>query len=191
MKLAQLNELILQALEHERCGVRLYEAAVACALSPELQQEWARYLTQTRGHVSALEDVCKALGIDLETQTSGRAVARHLGSAQVVAIEMARQAGNTEAAQLTAAECIVLAETKDHLNWQLLGQCAEQLPAEQAKVLLDAHDRIEREEDEHLYHTKSWCRELWRESLGLAGAEPAQQRHGISFAPAPSDLAAE
>jgi hypothetical protein len=34
------------------------------------------------------------------------------------------EAGPPEAAQLVAAECVVEAETKDHLNWELLGQFA-------------------------------------------------------------------
>ena len=29
-------------------------------------------------------------------------------------------------AELTAAECVVNAETKDHMNWELLGSLAEQ-----------------------------------------------------------------
>ena len=36
----------------------------------------------------------------------------------------------------------------------------------------DAYDEVEDEEDEHLYHTKGWCRELWLGSLGLDAALP-------------------
>ena len=172
-KIPQLEELILQSLEHERGGVKLYEAALECAVRPELREEWQRYATETQQHVAALEGVCKALGIDAERATVGRAVVRHVGSALVLAIKMARSQGTREAAQLVAAENIVLAETKDHLDWELLGECAARLPAEQAKVLLDAYEEIGRQEDEHLYCTKSWCRELWRESLGLTAAAGA------------------
>ena len=31
-------------------------------------------------------------------------------------------AGDPAAAQIVAAECVVLAETKDHLDWELLGE---------------------------------------------------------------------
>lgn len=189
MKFDQLEELVLQSLEHERCGVSLYEAALECAVRPELQEEWRQYLTETRRHVTALEDVCKALGIDADRKTVGRAIVRHIGSALVLAIKMARAANNPEAAQLVAAENIVLAETKDHLDWELLGQCAEQLPHEQAKVLLGAYEQIGRQEDEHLYHTKSWCRELWRQSLGLRA--PALLRFGASVEPVNAEQAAE
>jgi len=34
-------------------------------------------------------------------------------------------------------------------------------------VLKEAHEQVEDEEDEHLYHTMGWARELWMESLGM------------------------
>jgi hypothetical protein len=42
-------------------------------------------------------------------------------------MEMALSAGNPQAAQLVAAECVVEAETKDHLNWELLALVAEKM----------------------------------------------------------------
>ena len=38
---------------------------------------------------------------------------------------MALDGGKPEAAELVAAECVVLAETKDHLNWELIGEREE------------------------------------------------------------------
>ena len=32
--------------------------------------------------------------------------------------------------------------------------------------------KVEDEEDEHLYHSKGWCRELWIASLGLPAVLP-------------------
>ena len=32
--------------------------------------------------------------------------------------------------------------------------------------------KVEDEEDEHLYHSKGWCRELWLKSLGLKAVLP-------------------
>ena len=42
----------------------------------------------------------------------------------------------------------------------------------EAKALKEAHDEVEEEEDEHLYHTKGWCRELWIKSLGMPAVIP-------------------
>jgi hypothetical protein len=40
------------------------------------------------------------------------------------------------------------------------------------KALKEAHKQVEEEEDEHLYHTQGWTRELWIESLGLPAVIP-------------------
>jgi hypothetical protein len=87
-------------------------------------------------------------------------------------MELALQAGKPEAAQLVATECVVEAETKDHLNWELIGQFAEQSSGTEAKALREAFEEVEEEEDEHLYHTTGWARELWIESLGLPAVLP-------------------
>ena len=38
--------------------------------------------------------------------------------------------------------------------------------------LAQACAQVEEEEDEHLYHSKGWGRELWLKSLGLKAALP-------------------
>ena len=76
-----------------------------------------------------------------------------------------------KAAQMVAAECVTLAETKDHLNWELIGELAKNSTGE-AKALKEAHDQVEPEEDEHLYHTQGWTRELWIETLGMPAVLP-------------------
>ena len=75
--------------------------------------------------------------------------------------------GKPGAAQLVAAEAVVLAETKDHQNWHLIGEVSKKAKGEIAKVLKEAYDEVEHEEDEHYYHTKGWARGLWIESLGM------------------------
>ena len=61
----QLAELLLQSLEHEVGGVRIYEKAVTCAVNDDLRKEWQKYLEQTRHHVDVLKRVCKALKLVL------------------------------------------------------------------------------------------------------------------------------
>lgn len=183
MNSKQVTELVLQSLEHERGGVEVYTAALGCAVNPDLKREWQEYLEQTKKHVSALEKVCQALGVDTATETPGRGVVRHVGQSLVQAMALAREAGDPEAAQLTACECVVLAETKDHADWQLLGKCAENLSGEPGDALKAAYSAIEDEEDEHLYHTKGWCRELWVQALGLpAVLPPPEERQQVKTA---------
>jgi rubrerythrin len=167
MKMQQVEELILQSLEHERGGVKVYATALTCAVNRDLKEEWQKYHQQTKTHVTTLEQICRAFGIDPACETAGRAVVRHTGEGLVQAMKMALSAGDPAAAQLVACECVVLAETKDHLDWELLTKCAANLEGEAALALGAACEEIEDQEDEHLYHSRGWCRELWIESLGL------------------------
>jgi rubrerythrin len=183
MNTKQIEELLLQSLEHELGGVQVYETAVTCAANADLKEEWQKYLEQTRTHVTTLEAVCKKLELDSKQETPGRAVVRHLGGALVKAMEMALSAGNPVAAELVACECVVLAETKDHLDWELIAKCAEHLTGAKAKVLKEASDEVEDQEDEHLYHTKGWCRELWIKSLGMTPVlPPPEERQHVKTA---------
>jgi len=172
MNKEHLNELLYQALETELGGVEVYTTALRCAQNDELKEEWEEYLEQTRNHVQIVQNVMNEMGLDIEKETPGRKVVRHTGESLVKAMEMALQDGKPEEAQLVAAECITLAETKDHLNWQLIGEAAKKANADVAKLLQAAHDEVEDEEDEHLYHTQGWARELWIESLGMKAVLP-------------------
>ena len=169
----QLKELILQSLEHERGGVQVYETAVAVRRQRRLTRGMGGIPDQTRSHVQILEGVCRKLELDPEEPSPGRQIVHDLGASLVAAMRAAQDAGNPAAAQLVACECVVLAETKDHADWELLGKCAEKLSGEQTKALTEACEEVEDQEDEHLYHTKGWCRELWLESLGC---EPCCRR---------------
>jgi hypothetical protein len=168
----QLHELLLQSLEHEVGGVEIYTTAVRCALREDLKGEWTKYLEQTKRHVERLEEVCRAFGLDPAKETPGRAVVRHNGAALVAAMKMALVAGDPIGAQLVACECVVLAETKDHADWTLLEKCADVLEGAAGDALRAACEEVEDEEDEHLYHSRGWCRELWVESLGLTAVLP-------------------
>ncbi len=180
---AQVEELVLQSLEHELGGVKVYTAAVACAVNADLKAEWTRYLGQTREHVRKLESACQALGIDSNKESPGRKVVRLLGGALVEAMNLARAAGDPPAAELVACECVVLAETKDHADWELLGKCAAHLDDEVASALKEISEEVEDEEDEHLYHSKGWCRELWLKSLGInAVLPPPEERQHVKSA---------
>jgi hypothetical protein len=172
MKNEELNQLLYEALETEMGGVQVYETAIQCAVNEDLKHEWEEYLEQTQKHEQIVRDLFGKLGLDPEVETPGRKVVRHIGESFVKAMKMAQQSGKPEAAQIVAAECIVEAETKDHLNWELIGEAAKKIKGEEGKALKEAHEQVEKEEDEHLYHTTGWCRELWIESLGFPAVIP-------------------
>lgn len=172
MKDAQVEELLYQALETEIGGVEIYKTALRCAVNQDLKEEWQGYLEETENHVRIVEEIFSQLGMDTGKETPGRSVVRFKGEALIRAMEMAMESGDEVGAQLVAAECVVEAETKDHANWELIGEVASEATGDRKKILSDAYEQVEEEEDEHLYHTMGWARELWFESLGITAVLP-------------------
>ena len=125
MNKEQLSELVLQGLETEQGGVQVYTTALRCVQNDELRTEWEEYLEQTTRHEQIMTDVATKLGLDPQADTPGRQVVRHIGESLVAAMEMALANGPAAAAELVAGECVVLAETKDHQNWELLRLASE------------------------------------------------------------------
>ena len=172
MNKEQRNELLYQALETELGGVEIYRTAISCAVNADLKKEWEEYLEQTKKHVQIIEDVCEQLGLETSKETPGRVVVRHIGESLNKAMEMAEANGTKKAAELVAAECVILAESKDHMNWDLIGELAKKETGEAKKILSQAYDEVHEQESEHLFHTKGWCRELWIDSLGMPAVLP-------------------
>jgi len=172
MKREQLNELLCQALETERGGINIYRTALKCVQNEELKEEWEKYLQETENHERILLEVFEELGLDPVVETPGREVVAHLGESLVEAMEMALKAGDPAAAEIVATECVVLAETKDHQNWELIGQLGKSIKGDNGKALRQAYEEVEDQEDEHLYHTTGWARELWLQALGLPAVIP-------------------
>ncbi|MGH2634530.1 MAG: hypothetical protein ACRDHU_00015 [Actinomycetota bacterium] len=171
MNRQQVEELLYQALETELGGVQVYEAAVRCAINEDLNKEWQKYLEETRHHVEVMTGVLGAFRLDPQADSPGRAILRTKVRTLVQSMETARQA-DPEAAQLVAAECVVEAETKDHQNWELMNEVSQTLTGDEGTALKEAYSEVGEEEDQHLYHTMGWARELWIESLGMPAVLP-------------------
>jgi rubrerythrin len=166
------TDLLYQALETEKGGVQIYSTALRCAVNKDLREEWNKYLEQTKNHVQILSDILIALELDPDAETPGRKVVRYIGTSLVKAIEMALRSTDPQSAQIVAAECVVHAETKDHLNWELLGELAKNAEDAESALIMPAYQQVEEEEDEHLYHTQGWTRELWIQALGMPAVLP-------------------
>jgi len=140
--------------------------------SPAAGAQWSEYLEQTKRHVQIVRELCEALSLDPDEQTPGRQIVRVKGETLVRAMEMAKDSGNPAKAEIVAVECVVDAETKDHHNWELIGEAAKKAKGDIARALKKAHEEVEEEEDEHLYHSMGWARELSIQALGMPAVLP-------------------
>jgi rubrerythrin len=178
-----MDELLYQSLETELGGVQVYEKALECVQNDDLREEWQKYLDETRGHVEVVRGLLETFGLDPDAETPGRKIVRHIGKSLVKAMELALENGDPAAAEIVAAECVVEAETKDHLNWELIGLASKKLSGEQGRAVKEAFEKVEKQEDHHIYHTTGWCRELWVQSLGMrAVLPPPEERKDVETA---------
>jgi hypothetical protein len=172
MRTEQLHELLYQVLETEQMGAEVYRLAARCALHPELRRGWTESLDRTERHERIVRAALGRLGLDPEAEPASRLVARHIGEALVDSIEMACESSDADAAQLVAAECVLLAATRGHAAWELIGRCAEHADGDLARALAEARAQVADDEALHLHHGTGWSRELWIEALGLPAALP-------------------
>ena len=172
MDRSHLEELLYQAIETELGGERLYQAAIENAVNSDLREEWQKYLDETRTHQDILQRVFDVAGLDIDTDSPGRAVVRQKGEALVSAVEAARQADDPNIGEMVAAESVVEAESKDHQNWELLGRMVEHVDGDLKSALRDAYEEVAEQEAHHLFHTMGWARELWLDYLGVPAALP-------------------
>jgi len=79
MEMAMVKELLLQSLEHEKGGVKVYETALKCVINEDLKEEWEKYHQETEHHVQVLQDVCSQMQLDPEELTPGRKIVHDMG----------------------------------------------------------------------------------------------------------------
>src|ERR1043165_8184526 len=112
-----LTSFMYQLLETEMGGVQIYRTALQCAKNPDLVSEWSKYLAQTERHVVIARSLVEKVGLDPDAQVPARLVCRHMADGLINIMLEALSTATPDDAELTAAECVVNAETKDHMNW--------------------------------------------------------------------------
>ena len=104
------------------------------------------------------------LGGNTRAQSPAAKVATE--KAQALLRSMDRNGLSKDQAELNAMENIVLAETKDHADWELIGKIARQATEDRLREILGAAaSEVEQEEDEHLNWTRKKLGELQMEAL--------------------------
>jgi hypothetical protein len=82
--------------------------------------------------------------------------------------------------ELNAIENIVLAETKDHADWELIGKIVRQTTDNRLREMLGPAAKIvEQEEDEHLNWTRKKLGELQMAALVKGGKAAPASKHAM------------
>src|SRR5256885_4040037 len=81
----QLKDLLLQMMETELGGEKVYRTALQCAINEDLKEEWEKYLEETLSHQNVVRTTCEFLGINADEVTPSRQVVKHIGLSLVKA----------------------------------------------------------------------------------------------------------
>ena len=187
---AAVRELLERALELARAGVRVYEAAIGCAVRDPLEQQWQDDLSQIRRHEHALRTAASRMGIDPEAETSLRLLVRKQAQAIMAALEQACDKAPADEVERLAAECVLEWESRTHVAWDLLYELAAEATGEEGEALRAACAEAPDQQDERLHRARAWTRSLWLAALGRPSAVPSRRqrprrRRGVAHDGAP------
>jgi rubrerythrin len=140
-----LQNFFSEMLAVERGGVQLYEKALEELEHEDLRSKLEQFHQQTERHVELCEELVNASGGDEANMSPGAKAAEHKAQGLMTA-EVPE-----EMADLNNIENVVLAETKDHWNWQTLESLMEQIEdRELKKIATRAVREVLNQENDHL-----------------------------------------
>jgi rubrerythrin len=156
----ELMDKLSEFLTVERGGVKLYEAALRHVHDREVKEKYQEFLRQTHRHEEILTEIIEKLGGKPSHMSAGAKVAKQ--KAEALLKTMSETSGLSRAeAEINAIENIVIAETKDHADWELLGHLAHRSEdSHLSRLLKPAVSEVEGQEDEHLSFSKKKMGEL-------------------------------
>jgi rubrerythrin len=145
----------------EKGGVKLYEVALQCIHNLEVKGKFDEFHRQTVRHVEILTNIITRLGGDPGYMSAGARLAEKKAEALLATMTKSNGTMPSAEAELNAIENIVIAETKDHADWELLGHIAHRSEdSHLSQLLKPAVSEVEAQEDEHLHWTQKKMGEL-------------------------------
>src|SRR5579862_410114 len=113
-----LKDFLSEMLAVEMGGVKLYEKALNELEHAELEEKLTQFLRQTERHVELCTEMLEAAGSDASYKSPGAEAAEQKADG-LLSVEVP-----AELTDLNNIENLVLAETKDHWDWEMLAAIA-------------------------------------------------------------------
>ena len=154
-----LRNFLSEMLAVEKGGVKLYEKALSELDHSELEDKLSEFLRQTHRHVELCTSMLEAVGADADFQSPGAQAAEHKAEGLITA-EVP-----PEMQDLNNIENLVLAETKDHWNWETLASIAPKIgDPELKRAATKAISEVRRQEKTHVDWNEKTLSKLAMES---------------------------
>lgn len=140
-----LRDFLSEMLAVEKGGVKLYERALSDLEHSELEVKLTEFLQQTHRHVELCTSMLEAAGADSDYQGPGAQAADHKANGLITTEVPPKML------DLNNIENLVLAETKDHWNWEMLASIAPKIADPDLKrAASKAVSEVRRQEKTHL-----------------------------------------
>jgi rubrerythrin len=182
INLTTLQEILSEFLAVEKGGQKLYQKALSLVSDAEVRAKFKEFHNQTVNHQKILTEIIAQLGGNPRAMSRTAKIATK--KAQGLLSTMSRAGLSADEAELNAIENIVLAETKDHADWELIGKIARQTTDGRLREVLGAAARtVEDQEDQHLNWTRKKLGEMQMQALvnESAASKPARTRTKVNL----------
>lgn len=170
-----LKDFLSEILAVEMGGVKLYEKALDELEHSELEEKLTEFLRQTERHVELCTEMLEAAGGDASYKSPGAAAAEEKAEG-LLSVEVP-----AELTDLNNIENLVLAETKDHWDWEMLASIASKIGDPELKQIASKAIReVRKQEQAHLNWNEQTLNKLAMESSMRAPEQEATEEEGAT-----------
>jgi len=154
-----LKDFLSEMLAVEMGGIKLYEKALNELEHSELEEKLTEFLRQTERHVELCTEMLEAAGGDASYKSPGAEAAEQKADG-LLSVEVP-----AELTDLNNIENLVLAETKDHWDWEMLASIAPKIGDPELKQIASKAIReVRKQEQAHLNWNEQTLNKLAMES---------------------------
>jgi rubrerythrin len=119
---AFVADLLSACLAHERCGAHLYRSVAGRTADGELRAQYEHFGAETGEHVERLEQLIAAADGDPQYVSASARATEKAGAGLLESTYLLGGSVDPMTAELVMLEAVMLAEAKDHSNWELLAR---------------------------------------------------------------------
>jgi rubrerythrin len=166
---AFVADLLSACVAHERCGTHLYRSVAGRTTDARLREQYERFGNETRDHVERLEQLIAGAGGDPQYVSASARATEKAAAGLLESTYLLDGSLDPATAELAMLEAVMLAEAKDHGNWELLAQLATQMDGTLRTQFEAVTAEVLAQEEEHV----SWARDTRAALLMAMATGPA------------------
>jgi rubrerythrin len=180
-----LLDKLSEFLMVEQGGLQLYRVAAERCTRPDLKERYQEFGKQTARHREVYVQLIQALGGD-PNYVSPTARLAQVKATKLIESAMIVDGLAPEEIMASDLENVLLAETKCHLDWELVSQLAEQATdATMQQALQQAVQEVEQQEDEHVEWARQTLSEMGLQMVQKGPAPPPERWMQVLSGPMP------